>query len=67
MKNLSVPVLVLVGELDLLCLEPAKFMKQHIPHSKLVVMPETGHIVNLERPEGFNREITAFLKDVVNR
>ena len=66
LKNLSVPVLVLVGELDLPCLEPANFMKQHIPHSKLVVMPETGHIVNLERPEAFNREITAFLKNGVN-
>jgi len=60
MKNLSVPVLVLVGEFDLPCLEPAKFMKKHIPHSRLVVMPETGHIVNLERPEDFNQEITDF-------
>lgn len=64
LKNLNVPALILVGELDLPCREPANFMNQHISHSRLVVFPETGHVVNLERPEDFNREMISFLNDV---
>lgn len=63
LKNLNVPALILVGELDLACREPADFMSRHIPRSRLVVFPETGHVVNLERTEDFNREMLGFLND----
>jgi len=61
MKRLNVPSLIVVGEFDEPCREPANFMSKHIPNSKLIVMPETGHSVNLERPDDFNREMINFL------
>jgi pimeloyl-ACP methyl ester carboxylesterase len=64
LKRLEAPVLILVGEEDMPCSGPAKFMNQHIPRSRLVVFPETGHILNLERPADFNREVMDFLSDV---
>jgi pimeloyl-ACP methyl ester carboxylesterase len=64
LKNLDVPSLILAGESDEPCLRPADFMKQHIPNSRLIIMPETGHIVNLERPDDFNREMISFLNEV---
>ena len=64
LKNLDVPSLVVVGEYDAPCVEPANFMGRHIPRSYLAVFPETGHIVNQERPEDFNRAMINFLNDV---
>jgi pimeloyl-ACP methyl ester carboxylesterase len=64
LKNMNVPSLILVGEEDMPCTEPAYFMRKHIPRSKLVVFPKTGHILNLERPADFNREVMAFLSAV---
>jgi pimeloyl-ACP methyl ester carboxylesterase len=61
LRDLSVPTLILAGDKDIACLEPAEFMNQHIPRSKLVVFSKTGHIVNRERPEDFNREVMDFL------
>ena len=64
LKNLDMPSLILVGEFDEPCLPPADFMKQHISNSRLIVMPETGHAINLERPDDFNREMISFLNSV---
>lgn len=64
LKNLNVPSLILTGELDQPCREPANFMSRHIPRSRLVVFPQTGHVVNLERRADFDREMIRFLKDV---
>lgn len=63
-KKLSVPTLILVGDEDIPCYEPANFMREHIPRSKLVVFPQTGHILNLERPADFNRHVMEFLSAV---
>jgi len=64
LKNMKVPALIVAGELDQACRGPADFMGRHIPRSRLVVFPETGHVVNLERREDFNREMLGFLDDV---
>ncbi len=64
LKKLEVPVLVIVGDEDMPCIEPADFMHQHIPRSRLVVLPRTGHILNMERPADFNREVMDFLNSV---
>ena len=55
MKNLSVPTLIVTGDEDEPCLVPGIFMKRTIPSSGLAVMPKTGHAVNLEGPDIFNR------------
>ena len=64
LKALQVPTLIILGDEDDPCLEPALFMKRNIPRSGLVVVPQTGHAVNLEEPETFNRSISDFLTAV---
>lgn len=61
LKQLHVPTLVLVGDEDEACLEPGLFMKRHIPNSGLAVFPKTGHTINLEEPDLFNRTVLNFL------
>ncbi|MBV8121540.1 MAG: hypothetical protein JO081_16565 [Alphaproteobacteria bacterium] len=39
-------------------------MKQTIPTAALVVLPNTGHAVNLEEPDLFNRTLDEFLHQV---
>src|SRR5256885_2630293 len=52
------------GDEDEPCLEPALFMKRKIPMAALVVLPKSGHAVNLEEPEAFNRAVLDFLTTV---
>lgn len=64
MRQLQVPTLVVTGDEDEPCLEPALFMKRAIPTAGLVVVPKTGHTLNLEEPEAFNRIVSDFLTAV---
>ncbi len=64
MRQLQVPTLVVTGDEDEPCLEPALFMKRAIPTAGLVVVPKTGHTLNLEEPESFNRIVSDFLAAV---
>jgi pimeloyl-ACP methyl ester carboxylesterase len=64
MKRLTVPTLILTGDEDWPCLLPGVLMKQSIPSSALAVVPNTGHAINLEEPEEFNRIVGAFLATV---
>jgi pimeloyl-ACP methyl ester carboxylesterase len=64
MERLTVPTLIVTGDEDEPCLEPALFMKRKIRSSGLVVMPKAGHTVNLEDPESFNRAVLDFLTAV---
>ena len=64
MERLDVPTLIMTGDEDEPCLEPAIFMKRKIPTSGLVVMPRAGHTINLEDPEAFNRALLDFLTAV---
>jgi pimeloyl-ACP methyl ester carboxylesterase len=59
-----VPTLVITGDEDEPCLEPALFMKRSIPTAGLVVLPKSGHTINLEEPDAFNRAISDFLTAV---
>ena len=64
MEKLNVPTLILVGDEDDPSLEPSILMKQRIPRSGLMVFPQTGHTINLEEPELFNRVVLDFLTAV---
>ena len=61
MRQLQVPTLVVTGDEDEPCLEPGLFMKRVIPTAGLVIVPKTGHTINLEEPEAFNRIVSDFL------
>lgn len=64
MKALAVPSLVMTGDEDDPCLEASLFMKRCIPASGLVVLPCTGHTLNLEEPAAFNAAVADFLAAV---
>ncbi|MFM0324331.1 alpha/beta fold hydrolase [Caballeronia glebae] len=61
LKAMTVPTLVVVGDEDDHCLQPGIFLKRTVPASGLVVMPKTGHTLNLEEPALFNQHIAEFL------
>lgn len=61
---LTVPALIVTGDEDDACLVPAIYMKRTIPSAGLVVVPNTGHTVNLEEPDAFNRIVADFLAQV---
>ena len=64
LSTVSVPVLILVGDEDEGCLEPALMLKRTIPSAGLVILPNTGHTANLEEPGVFNAAMDRFLAAV---
>jgi hypothetical protein len=50
------------GDDDWPCLEPALLMKRTIASAALVVMPHTGHTINLEEPDAFNACLDQFFQ-----
>jgi len=61
---LHVPTLVIVGDEDEPCLEPALFLKRKIASSGLLVLPQSGHTTNLEEPAAFNAAVLSFFQYV---
>jgi pimeloyl-ACP methyl ester carboxylesterase len=64
MTTITAPTLVMTGDEDWPCLEPALLMKRTIPTAALVVMPNAGHTINLEEPAAFNQHLCDFLHAV---
>jgi len=64
MEALEVPPLTVTGHEDEPCDEPAIFMKRKFPAAGLAVIPKSGHTINLEEPEAFNRTLLDFLTAV---
>jgi pimeloyl-ACP methyl ester carboxylesterase len=64
LSQLRVPLHVVSGDEDNNCLEPGLFMKRMCPSAWLTVVPNTGHAVNVEEPDLFNRLTAEFLAQV---
>jgi pimeloyl-ACP methyl ester carboxylesterase len=64
LRALDVPTLIVTGDEDWPCLAPSVFMKRTIPSAALLVVPNTGHTVNLEESEVFNRALIDFISQV---
>jgi pimeloyl-ACP methyl ester carboxylesterase len=64
LPGLNVPTLVVSGDEDELALEPSLLMKRKIPNSGLLIIPKTGHTVNLEEPALFNQAVLDFITAV---
>lgn len=60
--GISCPTLVIVGEFDTLTpLAEAQTICTQIAGSRLVVIPNAGHVSNIEQPDIFNKEVCDFL------
>ncbi len=64
MRKLTVPTLIVTGDEDWPCLLPSVFMKRTIPSAGLLVVPNTGHTINLEEPAAFNAALADFFAQV---
>ena len=64
LKNLKVPLHVVSGDEDNLCLEPGLFIKRVCTSASLTVVANSGHAVNREEPDLFNRLTAEFLASV---
>ncbi len=61
LREIEAPVLILAGDEDDGCLETSLWLKRVIPRSGLVVLPKSGHTLNLEEPDLVNAFIADFL------
>ena len=57
---IDVPTLIMTGDEDEACIEPSIMLKRAIPKAGLAVLPVSGHTINLEDPEPFNRAMLDF-------
>ena len=64
MRKISVPTLILNGDEDDPCLEPALLMKRLIPTAGLAIIARSGHTINIEEPDEFNRIVGQFIATV---
>lgn len=65
LSELAVPTLVLVGEADLIDTRAvADTLAACIGGARLVAVPETGHLINLEAPEEFGEAVDRFLREL---
>ena len=61
LSRLKVPTHVVVGDEDETSLDAGIFLKRVCPAARLTIAPATGHLVNNEEPELFNRLTDDFL------
>jgi pimeloyl-ACP methyl ester carboxylesterase len=64
MAGITAPTLIVAGDEDDATLEPGLLMKRTIPKAGLVVLPRSGHALNLEDPALFNRIVEDFFHQV---
>ncbi len=64
LERCEVPTLIVTGDEDEPCLEPGLFMKRRMAYAGLLVIPKSGHTINLEEPDLFNRAVLDFLTAV---
>lgn len=62
-KDLGIPTLYVMGDQDVMFLEPVKFLIRSHKKSLLEVLNQCGHVVNVEKPEEFNQLALAFIKN----
>jgi pimeloyl-ACP methyl ester carboxylesterase len=64
LRKLDAPTLIIVGDEDEPCLNVGVYLKRTLPRADLIVVPGTGHSVNLEEPVAFNQAIATFVDQV---
>lgn len=65
LSEIKVPTLAIVGDLDMPnILEIVDLYEKSVPDFEKVVIPGVAHMVNLEKPEEFNRAVDNFLRKV---
>ncbi len=64
--EINIPTLYVMGEEDYMFLPSVKqVVEKHYRSSKLFVIENCGHVVNVEQPNQFNKAVISFLKSKV--
>lgn len=64
-KDIPIPALFIMGSEDHLFLPYIKkFVRRNPDHSRLVVIPDCGHVVNVDKPDQFNEATINFINSV---
>jgi pimeloyl-ACP methyl ester carboxylesterase len=58
---ITIPALVLVGARDKDYLGAAEYMAARLPRAAHAVIPDAGHVCNVDRPDLFSQRVLAFL------
>jgi len=65
LERITQPTLIVTSEFDLeACKEIADLMEQKITHSKKVVISDSGHLMNIDKPDEFNKLVLDFIGDL---
>ena len=65
LHELTMPVLLVVGENDLPYLQlAADYMVEHLPNASRVQIKNAGHLPNMEHPELFRAQVARFLNRI---
>ena len=64
LRELAVPTLVMAGDEDEPCLDASLYLKRTIPSAGFALLPKTGHALNQEEPDVFNRFVDDFFHQV---
>jgi len=66
--ELRVPVLVMIGTLDETATRAAMArLAEKAPNARLIKYPNTAHMISLERPKEFIREVTTFAEQIAKQ
>ena len=63
-SSINSPTLIINGDEDDMCLEVGLFLKRTIKTSGLLIVPKTGHTINLEEPALFNHHLSEFYSSI---
>ena len=63
LEGIKAPTLVLAGREDG-ALDACRYIHEKIVGSQLSVIPDAGHLSNLDQPQDFNRAVLEFLATV---
>ena len=68
LSEVKMPTLVMIGELDQPEIRAAADASvKAIPGARKIVYSGVGHIINMEQPKKFNRDLESFLRSMRNR
>ncbi len=66
-KELNIPTFYVMGEEDYMFLPSVKkVVESHAKSSKLLIIENCGHVVNVEKPQVFNEKVIAFISSQPN-
>lgn len=59
-QNVNIPTLIICGKKDGANMKSAYYFAENIKNAKLIIMENTGHVVNEENPKALAKEINEF-------